>query len=146
MKFYIASKLENAAQVCELRDLLTAAGWQITYDWTVHGSVRGPAVGCANPIRDVAQAETDAVTAAEVFIMLLPGGRGAHVEFGIAIASVYDVKLWSPQPDVDFGFTEACSAFYHLDFDHGVERCRHATIAELAAYLIAEYADAMEGA
>jgi hypothetical protein len=39
-KYYIASGLENAAVVKDLKKILDAAGWQHTYDWTVHGSVQ----------------------------------------------------------------------------------------------------------
>ena len=34
MKFYIGSGLQNAPQVRQLAQLLKAAGWEHTYDWT----------------------------------------------------------------------------------------------------------------
>ena len=37
MKFYIASRLENHEKVKRLASLLRQAGWEHTYDWTVHG-------------------------------------------------------------------------------------------------------------
>jgi len=40
MKYYIASSLENAEQVKRLIWLLKSWGWQVTYDWTKHGSVQ----------------------------------------------------------------------------------------------------------
>lgn len=135
--FYIASRLENAAQVRELRDLLTAAGWTCAYDWTAHGSVRSddgdPAA--RERITEVAAAEVIGA-AADVFIALLPGGRGTHVEIGVAIATHWDnpasVVLWSPQSEVDFGTSKETSAFYHHPL---VTQRSDATMAELAAWL-----------
>jgi len=39
MKFYIASRLENADIVKRVAAVLKAAGHTHTYDWTEHGSV-----------------------------------------------------------------------------------------------------------
>jgi len=143
--YYIASRLENAPQVRELRDLLTAAGWRITYDWTTHGSVRGGEAD-RQRIREVAAAERDGVLNAGVFIGLLPGGRGMHVELGLALAcAAFEreigapppvVVLWSPQGERDFGFTEATSAFYH---DPLVKRVTASSMRVLADFLIESY-------
>jgi hypothetical protein len=82
VRFYIASKLENAAAVRALASRLVSFGWTWTYDWTAHGSVQdsGP-----ERIREVAVAEAVGVTSADLVIVLLPGGRGTHAELGIAI-------------------------------------------------------------
>jgi hypothetical protein len=145
--FYIASRLENAPQVRELRDLLIAAGWRITYDWTAHGSVRGGEAD-RQRIREVAAAERNGVIDADVFIGLLPGGRGMHVELGIALACVSGlatfgglkspspVVIWSPDFERDFGVTEATSAFYH---DPLVTRVNAQSMRDLADFLIDHY-------
>ena len=39
-RYYIASGLDNVDKVRELKSVLDAAGWEHTYDWTVHGSVQ----------------------------------------------------------------------------------------------------------
>lgn len=115
LSFYIGSKIENAAQVRELRDIFACAGWNCTYDWTAHGSVRGPE---ATPeiLRSVAGCETDGAMFSDVVVILLPGGRGTHSELGIAIASAFfrdkTVLIWAPDGEL-FAPTEATSVFYH---------------------------------
>ncbi len=116
--YYIASKLENAEQVRELKVRLDALGWKHTYDWTVHGSVQGDASRC----REVAAKEMEGVYMAAVVIVLLPGGRGTHVELGCALG-IRDcvagddpgprIVVYSPDPDKDFGTDGTTCAFYH---------------------------------
>lgn len=130
--FYIASRLENAPAVRELRDHLVTRGMTCAYDWTEHGSVRGPHAWLAE-IKRVAHAKAEAAATADLVVFLLPGGRGAHVEFGIAVANAGRVVLWSPCPDVDFGVGEEVSCFYHLD---GVEQRGDASMLALAEYLV----------
>ncbi len=89
VRFYIASQIDNLAAVRALSTLLRDAGFQHTYDWSVHGR-------CYNPdapenennatMGDVAEAELQGVIRADVVIVLLPGGRGTHIEIGAALA------------------------------------------------------------
>jgi hypothetical protein len=109
MKIYIASKLENFANVQCLRDCLRSAGHQITYDWTVHGPVY--ASGLAR-VREVAEAETLGVLNADLVIVLWPGGRGTHVEFGIALGASIPIIFVSGDERHHQATTETC-AFYH---------------------------------
>ena len=83
MRFYVASKLENATRVRALRDRLVALGHEPTYDWTAHGSVQDQG---EERIREVAIAEMMGVLLADVVIVLFPGGRGTHTELGAALA------------------------------------------------------------
>lgn len=123
-KFYIASGLENAAQVSWLADRLKAVGWEHTYDWTAHGRVPH------DQRPETAELETKGVLEAEVVIVLLPGGRGTHTELGIAIGSTMlamavcaagvaemddrQIFIFSPTPEVDFGpESERTCVFYH---------------------------------
>ena len=128
-RYYIASALENAEQVRQVKARLDAAGWTHTYDWTVHGSVQKEG---ADRIREVASSESVGVFGADVIIVLLPGGRGTHAELGMFIGKL-DTMLWlathdvidieladlgrlvcvySPRPEIDFGSGKTC-AFYH---------------------------------
>lgn len=122
MRYYIATKLENHQAHNTLRDQLTELGHEITYDWTHHGPVYGEGL---KRCREVAEAETDGVLEADVVIVLWPGGRGTHVEMGIAIgaasmdASTY-IYFVSDIEDHHQATTETC-AFYHHPF---VERFR----------------------
>src|SRR5688500_16566149 len=82
LRFYIASSLDNIEAVNRLRDELVECGYVQSYDWTEHGSVQ------ANPEswKEVCDAEITGVFDADFLIVLLPGGRGTHVELGIALA------------------------------------------------------------
>lgn len=135
MKFYIASRIENIANVRALRDALTAAGWSITYDWSAHGSVRGEGV-TRSTLSRVAEAEMGGVVDADVVVVLLPGGRGTHVEMGGAIALGIPLVIWSPDPEKDFSTDERTSVFYHV---HWIQHRSDRTIFGLAEYLIDRY-------
>ena len=109
MKYYIATKLENHAEHNRVRDALNAAGHECTYDWTSHGPVyaRGLAV-----IEQTAQLEHEGVAEADTLIMLWPGGRGTHVELGMAIALQKRCLIVSDVED-HHGATKETCAFYH---------------------------------
>lgn len=126
MKFYIATKLENWTAHNEVRDWLTARGHTITYDWTTHGPVWRRGLEAVNA---VARAEHDGVRAAELVIVLWPGGRGTHVELGMALEAGCRVVLVSGVEGHHEASPEVC-AFYHHP---SVERVR--TIAELRTLL-----------
>lgn len=98
MRFYIASSLDNAEQVKRVRDLLIEAGHVPSYDWTKHGSVQhgGPTL-----IAEVARLEANGVADADFVVGLLPGGRGTHVELGMAIALGKRVFLYGPKQVFD---------------------------------------------
>ena len=108
MKAYIATSLTNATEHNELRDLLAARGVGLTYDWTAHGSVWREG---RERIAQVAEREASGVAAADLLIAILPGGRGTHVEIGIAIAFRIPVVV-VPQSTADYEGPETC-AFYH---------------------------------
>ena len=65
MNFYIASKLENAARVRELAEVLKSWGWQQTYDWTSHGMVLGE----KDDLQRVAAKELAGVIRAQIVIV-----------------------------------------------------------------------------
>lgn len=97
LRLYVASRLENHAAVRELLDAARGKGWEPTYDWTTHGSVWQPAAeGRWDVLRDTALKESEGVMNADVVVVLLPGGRGTHVELGIAIGFGVPVLLWAP--------------------------------------------------
>lgn len=104
-KFYIATALERAADHKFIKEALIAAGHEITYDWTTHGSVQDkPHTWC-----DVAQNEINGVIDADVVIVLLPGGRGTHTELGIALGNATPIIIVGDQVDA----TGRTCIFYH---------------------------------
>lgn len=82
MKFYIGSGLQNAPQVRQLAQLLKAAGWEHTYDWTA--SLHTPL--SLDTLRALGEREFQGVKDADVVILLSPRGKGTHTEFGMALA------------------------------------------------------------
>lgn len=98
MKVYIASGLENAPRVQQLRNALAEVGISLSYDWTTHGSVQdqGPA-----RIAQVAALEQRGVLEADAVVILLPGGRGTHTELGIALGSGKPVLVFGPRQGAD---------------------------------------------
>ena len=107
MKFYIASKLENFQEVRSVADALVSAGHEHTYDWTAHGCVQGDSMRMGK----VAEAEKQGVLEADVLIALLPGGRGTHVEIGMALALDIPVLMVSQDPAL-FGCEGEICVFY----------------------------------
>lgn len=130
MKFYIASKLENYVQVRNLAELLKKSGWEHTYDWTAHGSVKDTNI---DTLKSVGQCEFDGVKNADIVIVLTPQGRGTHVELGIAAALSKTVYI-SHADDKYFKCDDNTSAFYWLP------NVKHFTggIEELAKRLLAD--------
>lgn len=114
MKFYIASKLENATRVRELAEILKSWGWKHTYDWTEHGRVLN-----REALQSVAAEELAGAVRADLVIILLPGGKGTHTELGIALSHKKEIIMHSERLDpFDANGGETCS-FYWLP---GIER------------------------
>ncbi len=109
MKYYIATKLENHAEHNRVRDMMANLGHEITYDWTTHGAVWRKGIQC---IREIASLETDGVTGADIIIVLWPGGRGTHIEMGIAIGARIPIVFISSVDGHHEASAETC-AFYH---------------------------------
>ena len=65
-----------------LRDSLQTMGHEISYDWTLHGSVKSVS---KERLQQVAMLELDGILEADFVVVLLPGGNGTHLEFGFAI-------------------------------------------------------------
>jgi hypothetical protein len=110
MKFYIASSLQNVEQVRALSRLLKDAGWTQTFDWTLYGPEQATDL---ETLQCIAKREWEGVSAAEVFILLTPQGRGAHTELGMALALCKEVYLCH-RDDAYFRCDEKTSAFYWL--------------------------------
>lgn len=111
VKFYIATRLENAGQAREVAEALKAAGHLHTYDWTVHGSVQ------LERLEEVSMLEAKGVMDADIVIALLPGGRGTHVEIGIGLGASKPVLLCAEQEDTFTG-PDVCAFYRHYQTMH----------------------------
>jgi hypothetical protein len=58
-----------------VRDALKNRGHEISYDWTLHGSVKSVS---KERLREVASLELDGISEADFVVVLLPGGNGTH--------------------------------------------------------------------
>ena len=100
---YIASSLDNIERVRELQVIAKDLGWHISYDWTKHGRVFEQ-----YELQDCAILEAYGVGNADTLVIILPGGRGTHVELGMAIASGKRIILF-----MDPSHLKDPCAFYH---------------------------------
>lgn len=87
---YIASTLDNADIVSKLGRQLEINGYPITYKWYAHGYITNK----SDRIR-ISQLELNGVLESTIVIVLLPGGRGTHIEIGAALMSNKKVLLHS---------------------------------------------------
>jgi diacylglycerol kinase family enzyme len=77
MKFYIASGLQNKEVVRDVANQLKEKGHIHTYDWT-----KNEHISTIEELREIGQKEKEAVLEADTVIVLLPGGKGTHIELG----------------------------------------------------------------
>lgn len=106
MKFYIASSFKNIDTVRRVTEELKSKGFIHTYDWT-----EGRASSIAE-LEAIGSSEKNAVMEADIVMILLPAGKGSHVELGIALGTGKKVFLYSPDETVND--LELTSTFYHL--------------------------------
>lgn len=82
-------------------------GFIHTYDWT-----RDERASTNEALKEIGLEEKNAVLAADFTIVLLPAGKGSHIEFGIALDQQKRIYLYLPNKDVNY--FETTSTFYHL--------------------------------
>lgn len=107
MKFYIASSFANKDKVREAASLLREAGYVQTFDWTAN--LRASSV---EELALYGALEKKAVLEADFIIVLLPAGKGSHIELGMALGQGKPVYLLSETEEL-FDF-EVTSTFYYL--------------------------------
>lgn len=107
MRFYIASSFRNVEHVRYTAEQLVLRGHTHTYDWTRHGKATTHAELAA-----IGEAEMEGVIRSDVFIMMMPAGKGSHIELGIALGTGKEVWIYSESEHVYE--PEQSSTFYHL--------------------------------
>ena len=117
MKFYIASRLENANTVKSMAKVLKTYGLEHTYDWTKHGSVKSEE---QSRITEVAELELQGVKDADIVIVILPGGRGTHAELGIANALNKKVFLWAETDELFLQDDRTCAFYWNSNVERVV--------------------------
>jgi hypothetical protein len=115
--FYVASGLANADRVGNLVRELESYGWTCTYDWTLAEiSPTEGSVGTPEEKEQIAWHEINGVIEADIMVLWLPGGRGAHVELGAALSSMIPVLLvYDKEEDLrgGSGFGYECIFYLH---------------------------------
>jgi nucleoside 2-deoxyribosyltransferase len=89
-RFYLATKKDRVAEANAISAVLKTHGWERTLTWTSQDD-QGP-----DHLAKVAQDELEAVRNADVLIVMLPAGRGTHIETGIALAMEKLVIIHAP--------------------------------------------------
>lgn len=108
MKFYIGSGMKNCELVNYYAKILKRKGWILTYNW-VENINDGVSI---EDMTSYAISESQGIVDSDVVIILLPAGRGAHIELGMALALNKKIFLCSETKD-EFSI-ENTVAFYGL--------------------------------
>lgn len=108
MKFYIGSGMKNCELVNYCAKTLKENGWEQTYDWVKNISDDVS----IDDMTKYAKLESQGIVDSDVVIILLPAGRGAHIELGMAMALNKKVFLCSTTKE-EFNI-ENTVAFYEL--------------------------------
>lgn len=107
MKFYVASSFTNKEKVRHVIQQLTERGFVLTYDWTENNRA-----ATLEELQDIGAQEKTAVLNSNFVIVLLPAGKGSHIEMGLALAANKKIFLYSANDE--FNNMALTSTFYHL--------------------------------
>ncbi|MCM3596160.1 nucleoside 2-deoxyribosyltransferase [Metabacillus idriensis] len=107
MKFYVASSFKNIEEVRHVSKKLKRMGYIHTYDWT-----QNEKASTLEDLKRIGQQEKNAVAEADFIVVLLPAGKGSHIELGIALGLNKRIILYSPNNEINN--IHITSTFYHL--------------------------------
>ena len=108
MNFYIASSFKNVEQVREISNELKLKGYIHTYDWTQNEKVNS-----FEKLATIGVKEKEAVMNSDFLVILLPAGKGSHIELGIAIGLGKRIYIYSPTNEI-YEYDKA-TTFYHIE-------------------------------
>lgn len=106
---YVGSGVGNLKAARNFMDHLEERGIMISYDWTKHGSVK--TFGHNDQVH-IALEEVEGVLNADAVAILLPGGKGTHVEIGLALAQDKYVFMYVPS-EVNILDEDFCNFYNH---------------------------------
>lgn len=106
MKAYVATGLANHREANDLEKKLIKMGIDITFSWSSEyvKYKDNPEYHTAESRSEIAEREYLGVSAADILILLCPGGRGTHTEFGIAYSQGKDILVYAPNESDDIPF------------------------------------------
>lgn len=108
MKFYIGSGFKNCELVNYYSKALEENGWSHTYNWTKNISGR---VTIEDLVK-YSELEIKGIVDSDAVIILLPAGRGTHIELGMALALNKKIFLCAASKE-EFGIENTVN-FYQL--------------------------------
>lgn len=108
MKFYIGSGLKNYKLVNYYAKILKENSLEETYNWVKN--IKNDIT--KKDLEKYAKEETQAIVNSDIIIILLPAGRGTHVELGMALALNKKIFLCS-ETNEEFNIKNTV-AFYEL--------------------------------
>lgn len=82
MKFYIGSGMKNCELVNYYAKILEQNGWKHTYNWAKN--INGDET--IEDLVEYSKLERQGIIDSDVVVILLPAGRGTHIELGMALA------------------------------------------------------------
>lgn len=115
MKYYIATSIKRAKEHNLIRDALNELDHKITYDWTIHGSVKHTSI---TRLKEVGEDMIEAIKYADFIVVLLPGGKGTHTELGASLAYNKTVFLHTLDPDLIQLGEKTCAFYFHSLIKH----------------------------
>jgi len=89
-RYYLSTQKDRNAEAAPLLEALEVRGWKRTFDWANLGA------SAESDYASLAVAEIAGIHDSDVVIVILPGGRGTHVEIGAALAMGKPVVLHAP--------------------------------------------------
>jgi nucleoside 2-deoxyribosyltransferase len=89
-RFYLSTQKDRNAEAAPLLEALKAKEWERTFDWANREA------SDTSEYSDLAVSEIRGSCDADLVIVILPGGRGTHVEIGAALAMGKRVILHAP--------------------------------------------------
>lgn len=95
MKFYISSSFDNRDVVRVASFLFNQSEFINTYDWTLHDKAV-----TFEEFRMIGVEEERGIKDADFFVILLPAGKGSHIELGMALALNKRIYLYSPDEEI----------------------------------------------
>lgn len=108
MKFYIGSGLKNYKLVNYYAKILKENSLEEAYNWVKN--IKNDIT--KKDLEKYAKEETQAIVNSDIIIILLPAGRGTHVELGMALALNKKIFLCS-ETNEEFNIKNTV-AFYEL--------------------------------
>lgn len=129
-KFYVASSLKKFEAVQYVASHLKNHGYIHTYDWTINAGEKEAQPFTLDELKEIGRKEKNGIVEADFIVVLLPGGKGTHIELGIALGMGKKIFLYSPNDEVTN--LETTSTFYHLE---EVEKC-FGTLDELLGEIV----------